>query len=122
MTAESVLASDSTNLHVAYSPAATRILVSGHLSLEAVERLDDLLCSLPTDSEAPVLLRLTSTELEFGAGDALRRVLIARWRLGPRQLAVWADEPLVRRGIPVALLHITPPGMDGGWDAAVPPP
>jgi hypothetical protein len=114
--------SDATSLHVAYTPAATRILVSGLLSLDAVQRLDNVLRSLPDDHVTPVLLRLTSTEVEFGAGDALRRVLTVCRRLGPRHLAVWADEPLVRRGIPVALLHAKPPGTDGDWASAVPPP
>ena len=109
-------------LEVSHSPAATRIFVSGRFGHEAVSRLDDVLAGLPADGAAPVLLRITSTEVEFGAGDALRQLLARRRRIGRGHVAVWADEPLIRRWIPLALLHRTPPHGGDCWDAAVPAP
>jgi hypothetical protein len=95
-------------------------LLSGSLGLAAVERLDQILGSLSEAETAPVLLRIASTELQFGAGDALGHLLSPRRRLGSRPFAVWADEPLVRRAIPIARLHATPPVPSHSWDAAVP--
>jgi hypothetical protein len=109
-------------LQVTHSPSLTRIFVSGCLGHDAVGRIDDVLGSLPHDGTGPVLLRITSSEVEFGAGDALRQVLNRRRMTGRHRFAVWADEPLVRRGIPVALLHSTPPHGGVSWDTAVPPP
>ncbi len=122
MAPDSVLTPDGTSLHVTYTPEATTILVGGYLGIGAIARLDEALASVPDDSAAPVLLRITSTELEFGAGDALRRVLTSRRMRGSHRLAVWAVEPLVRRGIPLPLLHATPPHPSGNWDIAVPLP
>ncbi|HEX4430904.1 MAG TPA: hypothetical protein VHZ96_16675 [Frankiaceae bacterium] len=109
-------------LEVTHSPAVTCIFVSGCFGQEAVSRLDDVLAGLPDDGPGPVLLRITSSEVEFGAGDALRQVLARRRRIGRRRVAVWADEPLIRRWIPLALLHSTPPHGGDCWDAAVPAP
>jgi hypothetical protein len=109
-------------LEVTHSPAATRIFVSGCFGHDAVRRLDDVFADLPPDSTVPVLVRITSSEVEFGAGDALREVLARRRRLGGGQVAVWADEPLIRRWIPLALLHTMPPHGGDCWDEAVPAP
>ena len=81
-----------------------------------------MLGGLTRDGSGPVLLRITSTEVEFGAGDELRQVLARRRRTGEHHFAVWADEPLIRRFIPLALLHTTPPHGGLSWDAAVPAP
>jgi hypothetical protein len=109
-------------LEVTHSPAGTRIFLSGRFGHDAVCRLDDVLGALPHDGNAPVLVRITSTEVEFGAGDALRQVLARRRRIGRTHVAVWADEPLIRRWIPLALLHRTPPHGGDCWDSAVPAP
>ena len=55
-------------------------------------------------------------------GDELRQVLARRRRTGGHHFAVWADEPLIRRFIPLALLHNTPPHGGLSWDTAVPAP
>lgn len=110
------------SVEVSHSAAATRIFVSGRFGHDAVSRLDDVLAGLPGEGAAPVLLRITSTEVEFGAGDALRQLLTRRRRIGRGHVAVWADEPLIRRWIPLALLHRTPPHGGECWDAAVPAP
>jgi hypothetical protein len=109
-------------LQVSHSPSATRIFVSGCFGHDSVTRIDAVLDGLPHDGTSPVLLRITSSEVEFGAGDALRQVLARRRRTGSRHVAVWADEPLIRRWIPLALLHNTPPHGGVSWDAAVPAP
>ncbi|HEX4015264.1 MAG TPA: hypothetical protein VHX15_00870 [Frankiaceae bacterium] len=109
-------------LEVTRLPAVTRIFVSGRFGHDAVSRLDAVLTQLPDEGTAPVLLRITSTEVEFGAGDALRELLARRRRIGRSHVAVWADEPLIRRWIPLALLHRTPPHGGDCWDAAVPAP
>ena len=122
MATDSVLTPDGTSLHLNYTPTATTILVAGYLGMEHLQRLDEALGSVPSDSPVPILLRITSTELEFGAGDMLRRVLTSRRMRGSHQLAVWAEEPLVRRSIPLPLLHATPPHPSRDWDVAVPLP
>jgi hypothetical protein len=99
----------------------TRIFVSGRFGHDAVRRIDDALAGLSHDGTGPVLLRITSREVEFGAGDELRQVLARRRRSDARLFAVWADEPLIRRFIPLALLHNTPPQGGLSWDVAVPP-
>ena len=101
---------------------ATSILMSGCLCIEAVDRLDQMLSSLPEDESTPVLLRITSTELEFGATNALGQLLSPRRRLASRPLAVWADEPIVRHAIPISRLHATPPVPSHDWDTEVPVP
>ena len=122
MAPDSVLTPDGTSLHLVYTPLATTILVAGYLGITAIHRLDEALATVPSDASAPILLRITSTEIEFGAGDALRKVLITRRMRGGHQLAVWAEEPLVRRGIPLSLLHDIPPHPSRDWDLAVPAP
>ena len=122
MAPDSVLTPDGTSLHLTYTPVATTILVTGYLGIDAIQRLDEALSSVPSVSPLPILLRITSTELEFGAGDTLRRVLTSRRMRGSHRLAVWAEEPLVRRGIPLPLLHATPPHPSRDWDVAVPLP
>ena len=107
---------------MSHSPSATRIFVSGRFGHDAVSRIDAVLGGLTHDGSGPVLLRITSSEVEFGAGDALRQVLARRRRIGSSHVAVWADEPLIRRFIPLALLHNTPPHGGLSWDAAVPAP
>lgn len=109
-------------LEVTHSPAVTRIFISGCFGHDTVSRLDDVLAALPREGTVPVLLRITSSEVEFGAGDALREVLARLRRVGRRRVAVWADEPLIRRWIPLALLHATPPHGGDCWDSAVPAP
>ncbi len=108
-------------LKVSHTPSLTRIFVSGRFGHDAVRRIDDALAGLSQDGAEPVLIRITSREVEFGAGDALRQVLSRRRRSAARHFAVWADEPLIRRFIPLALLHNTPPHGGLSWDAAVPP-
>ncbi len=122
MASDAVQGPVAAGLEVTRSAAATRIFVSGCFGNDAVTRLDDVLAQLTRDGTAPVLLRITSTEVEFGAGDALREVLSRRRRIGRSHVAVWADEPLIRRWIPLALLHRTPPHGGDCWDAAVPAP
>jgi hypothetical protein len=108
-------------LRVTQTDSATCILLTGCLGLDAVDQLDDVLRSLPDESsEAPVLLRISSTEVEFGASDALGALLMPRSRLGSRPFAVWADEPLIRRAIPLARLHASPPTSSHSWDAEIP--
>jgi hypothetical protein len=115
--------SDSDGLRVTHTSSATCILMTGCLGLDVLDRLDDVLRALPDESSAdPVLLRISSTEVEFGAGDALGRLLMPRSRLGARPFAVWADEPLIRRAIPLARLHASPPTSSHSWDAEVPVP
>jgi hypothetical protein len=109
-------------LRVSHSSSLTRIFVSGRFGHDAVRRIDAALGGLTGGSGGPVLLRITSSEVEFGAGDALRQVLARRRRTGEHHFAVWADEPLIRRFIPLALLHDTPPHGGPSWDAAVPAP
>jgi hypothetical protein len=118
---DSVLTPDGTSLHLTYTPAATCILIAGYLGLSVIERLDEILETLPGKAGPPVLIRISSTVLEFGASEALRRILSMRRGLGLR-LAVWADEPLVRRTIPMSLLHATPPYGGATWNDAVPAP
>ena len=107
---------------VSHSRSVTRIFVSGCFGHDAVSRIDAVLDELPSGRPGPVLLRITSSEVEFGAGDALRQVLARRRRIGSHHVAVWADEPLIRRWIPLALLHNKPPHGGVSWDAAVPAP
>jgi hypothetical protein len=107
-------------LRVTHSPSLTRIFVSGRFGHAAVGRLDDALGALPADGAIEVLLRITSDEVEFGAVDALREALVRRRMVGRHRVAVWADEPLIRRGIPLALLHSTPPHGGRSWEMAVP--
>lgn len=109
-------------VRVSHSRSLTRIFVSGRFGHDAVRRIDDALGRLSHDGTGPVLLRITSSEVEFGAGDALRQVLARRRRDDGRRFAVWADEPLIRRFIPLALLHNTPPHGELSWDSAVPAP
>jgi hypothetical protein len=109
------------DLHVSQTPSDTRIVVSGSLTRECVSRIDDVFAAI-LNGTTPVLLRIMSGEAEFGAGDALRQVLSRRRRIGRRHLAVWADEPLIRRWIPLTMLHNTPPLGGPSWDAAVPAP
>ena len=109
-------------LRVSSSASLTRIFVSGRFGHEAVRRIDDALGGLTRSGSGPVLLRITSREVEFGAGDEFREVLARRRRTGEQHFAVWADEPLIRRFIPLALLHNTPPYGGLSWDAAVPAP
>lgn len=109
------------DLHVSSSPSDTRIVVSGYLTRECVSRIDDVFAGMHNGT-APVLLRIMSGEAEFGAGDQLRQVLSRRRSIGRRHLAVWADEPLIRRWIPLAMLHNKPPHGGLSWDAAVPGP
>ncbi len=109
-------------LRVWSSPSLTRIFVSGRFGHDAVRRIDDALGGLTHGNGGPVLLRITSREVEFGAGDEFREVLARRRRTGGQHVAVWADEPLIRRFIPLALLHNTPPYGGLSWDAAVPAP
>ncbi len=121
MAAGSELPAGDGSLTVSQSPSLTRIFVSGRFGHDAVRRIDDALGGLAGDGTGAVLLRIASTEFEFGAGDALRQVLARRRRSAARHFAVWADEPLLRRFIPLALLHSTPPHGGLSWDAAVPP-
>jgi hypothetical protein len=113
--------SPGTVLRVTETPSATCILMTGCLGLDMLDHLDGILRALPDESSAaPVLLRISSTEVEFGASDALGRMLMPRTRLGSRAFAVWADEPLIRRAIPLARLHAAPPTQSHSWDAEVP--
>jgi hypothetical protein len=109
-------------LQVSSSASLTRIFVSGRFGHDVVRRIDDALGGLTHGNGGPVLLRITSREVEFGAGDEFREVLARRRRTGEGHVAVWADEPLIRRFIPLALLHNTPPYGGLSWDAAVPAP
>ncbi len=120
MVSDFVVTPDGGALQLTRTPTATLILMSGCLGLTAVRRLGEALTSLHGDVPVPVLLRITATELEFGAARALRGLLTMRHLRGPHRLAVWAEEPLVRRAIPFALLHETPPHGGPGWDLAVP--
>ena len=122
MAADAIQGPVAAGFDVTHSPAVTRICVSGCFGHDAVSRIDDVLAALPHDGTDPVLLRITSSEVEFGAGDALREVLARGRRFERRRVAVWADEPLIRRWIPLALLHSTPPHGGDCWDAAVPAP
>ena len=107
-------------LRLTETSSATCILMTGCLGLHAVDQLDGVLRGLPDESSAPVLLRISSNEVEFGAGDALGQLLMPRSRLGSRPFAVWADEPLIRRAIPLARLHAEPPTLSHSWDTEVP--
>lgn len=107
-------------LRLTETSSATCILLTGCLCLAAVDQLDGVLRGLPDESSAPVLLRISSSEVEFGASDALGQLLMPRRRLGSRPFAVWADEPLIRRAIPLARLHAEPPTSSHSWDAEVP--
>jgi hypothetical protein len=108
-------------LHVSHSQSDTRIVVSGYFTRECVSRIDDVLAGLHNGT-TPVLLRIVSREAEFGAGDALRQVLSRRRSIGRRLVAAWADEPLLRRWIPLTMLHNKPPHGGLSWDAALPAP
>lgn len=121
MVTDSFLTADGAGLRLTYTEAATCVLLAGYLGLALIKKLDDLLKTLPTESGRPVLLRIASMGLEFGASDALRQVLSTRRALG-LELAVWADEPLVRRTIPMSLLHTSPPSGGPTWNDAVPAP
>ena len=58
MVADSVLTPDGTSLHLTYTPAATCILIAGYLGLSVIQRLDEILASLPKDGGPPVLVRI----------------------------------------------------------------
>src|SRR5689334_1993514 len=96
--------------------------MSGCLGIGAVRHLGEVLTSLRHDAPLPVLVRITANEVEFGASHALRNLLTTRHLRGRHRLAVWAEEPLLRRAIPVALLHETPPHGGSDWNMAVPVP
>lgn len=114
------MAPEDEGVHLTVTPEASRILVSGLLCERVIAALEVMLDTLPHDRSVPVLIRIVSTEVDFGVTDKLRHLLATRRLRGSHQLAVWAHEPLIRRGIPVALLHHTPPLVGGSWESAVP--